>query len=460
VSAREVSRSELADQIPEILSGRNTLAIVPLTPDTEWTSAVTWEFARAVATEYRSVTLINLGLDDRVLDSGSGVAVEEGIVDAFQYGSSLTHVTVADPETGLNFVGAGTFTSEPAAIWNNSRWPQVLEALSRPHSIVIFFLPPEALDQLNVVLDGLILASPGGYNPRAESASREVNRAIAGGIPLLRVVTEQVTETPTPPAAAAPAPVSAVKPAGQRAPWIYVALAVVVVASIWYSVFGGRGTVPEAPEPAAQSEGEVAPPIATVAQDSLDLVEPDSAEGATNPPPPPETETTLPARAAAFTAADSLYWGVQAASLGSVERAIEYVERLNDGGFEAAVTPVRLSTGALWYRIVAGAEPDSAAAAALHTTLWGTPLLREPEGQVTRTPWTLEAEDLPQGPIEDVISGLRERGLAAYILPAADGTPRLLFGAFRTPGQAAIADSIISASGIATTLVQRLGNSQ
>jgi hypothetical protein len=53
--------------------------------------------------------------------------------------------------------------------------------------------------------------------------------------------------------------------------------------------------------------------------------------------------------------------------------------------------------------------------------------------------------------------GLRERGVPAYIVGAADGTARVYAGAFDLPEQARDIDSLLSAAGVTGSLVRRMG---
>ena len=56
--------------------------------------------------------------------------------------------------------------------------------------------------------------------------------------------------------------------------------------------------------------------------------------------------------------------------------------------------------------------------------------------------------------------GLRARGVPAYIVEASDGSVRLFVGAFETPQQARLADSILTAANIEGTLVPRAGKAR
>lgn len=454
----EISRAELRGRIPDLLAGRSTIALVPHTTDPPWAAQVAWEFARHVSQQYRSVTLIDLSLESPVLDSGSLAPIDEGIVDAFLYGASLSHITVKEPETALHYIGSGTFTADPGKILASSRWPQIIEAMSRPRSVIIFFIPASGLAQLNVKLDGMVIASPSGYNPEAKTAVAEIQHAVARGIPLLAAVTGLVSE-PVEGSGGSPHHVEPIaQRAGHKVTLIYGVLAAITVASISYSVFGSAKSSRLTSTGETETSSETVSPVLEPTSDFL--ISTDSGQTVTTLDSLPAETPLEPILTTTLEVADSLFWGVQAASLSSAERAIEYVERLGNDGYLAAVTPVRLGTGGLWYRVIIGALPDSVAAAAMQAGLWATRHLREAEGQTVRTPFALQLQNESGEDPEQQISALRERGISSYILPAADGTHQILIGAFRNERQARVAENMLTASGFTTTLISRMGNSQ
>lgn len=450
----EISRAELRDRIPDLLAGRSTIAFIPHTADPGWAAQVTWEFARYASERYRSVTLIDLALENPALNAGSHAPIDEGIVDVFLYGASLPHVTVEEPETGLHYIGAGTFAADPGEILSNPRWPQIIEAISRPRSVIIFFVPASGIAQLNVKLDGMMIASPSGYNPEAGTALAEIKQAVTQGVPLLAAVTGLVSEAT---ATSVESPEPFAQRAGRKVTLVYGAVAAIAIASIAYSIFSAgpdRETSPDETETSAEvvSQFQELPSELLTSPDSGPTVTTGGSLLAEVPvePAPPTT----------FDDSDSLFWGVQAASLRSVEGAIEYVERLGDDGYLAAVTPVQLGSGELWYLVIIGALPDSEAASSMRAALWKTRHLREPEGRPVRTPLTLELQNESGQDPQQQISALRERGISAYLLPAADGTRQILIGAFRSESQALVAEAMLTASGFTTTLISRMGNSQ
>ncbi len=447
-----IDRAELGHRIPGLIKDFSTVAIVSHTPEGDWAAATAWEIARASATVEHNVTLIDLSLDRPTLDVGSGAPSGEGIVDVLLYGASLSHVTLDEGKPGLQYVGVGTFAPNPSEILVHSRWPQIVEATSRTDSTIIFFLPGAALPLLNVPLDGLIILSPHGYQADAPASSPSINQAVEKGIRHIATITgtlEVIPETPpnhlaeefTPPAPAS----------GNRVKVVYAALGLTALASMAYTIFGGG--------PAAVSpEGDGPQATASVTQPSIPDAGVPVAAPLTDNTVIPDTTSSSPAPV--FSDADSLFWGVQLASLGSLESAMSFGDRLEADGFIAIITPIQLQTGQTMHRVIAGAVPDSAAASTLQARLWATPHLQTNEGRIIRTTLALEVESSAGDDPDRQISSLREIGISAYILPAADGAHRILVGAFHNERQARVVDATLTASGYTTTLITRMGNSQ
>src|SRR5207247_978942 len=90
MSARPLPRSRLDNLIPPLLDGQSLVALVPATGDLKWAAAAAWDVARAAAQHGRRVALVDLWIEDPTLHEVVGLAPTEGIVDAFEYGVSLT----------------------------------------------------------------------------------------------------------------------------------------------------------------------------------------------------------------------------------------------------------------------------------------------------------------------------------------------------------------------------------
>jgi len=111
-----------------------------------------------------------------------------------------------------------------------------------------------------------------------------------------------------------------------------------------------------------------------------------------------------------------------------------------------------------WFRVVAGAYPDSASAAALLDTLRARGSSDAGRAVIERFPYALLVErDVPDAAVASRVSVYRTRGLPVYALLQADGTARLFAGAFKEPAEATLLYDALKTSGIQTSLVYRTG---
>jgi cell division protein FtsN len=161
------------------------------------------------------------------------------------------------------------------------------------------------------------------------------------------------------------------------------------------------------------------------------------AEPASTPDP------SLPALARG----DSGGWTLQLAAYGAPERAQSHVDRLVSAGLPAFVSPLAPdASGAVWYRVLAGAYADRQAATAARASLWQRGLAARGEGKALFAPYSLVlAHPADAG-------RLRAAGLAGIRWGTRNA---VLVGAFEHPEQATIAAAQLQRSGVATTLVTR-----
>lgn len=124
----------------------------------------------------------------------------------------------------------------------------------------------------------------------------------------------------------------------------------------------------------------------------------------------------------------------------------------------ATVSPVRLGRQGLWFRVVIGSLSTAGEADSLLRALWRRGAVEQPNGSILRTPhalWLARA-GTPEAARASA-EGLRRRGVAAYIVPAPDGSASVLAGAFETPDQARAADSLLRLTGLTAILAYRMG---
>ena len=111
-----------------------------------------------------------------------------------------------------------------------------------------------------------------------------------------------------------------------------------------------------------------------------------------------------------------------------------------------------------WYRVVAGAYPDSAAAAALLDTLRARGTSDAGRALIEKFPYALLlARDVPDSAVASRVSAYQRRGLPVYALLQNDGTARVFAGAFKAPEEARSLYDALRSAGISTSLVYRTG---
>ncbi|MEE9300902.1 MAG: SPOR domain-containing protein, partial [Alphaproteobacteria bacterium] len=214
-------------------------------------------------------------------------------------------------------------------------------------------------------------------------------------------------------------------------------LTVVAVTAVW-AVTRSSGS-PSTPE-----EEDPVPIVAPVTAFTPAAAEPAPLDTAT-PAPGPER-------------LDSLFYAIQVAAFNTSRQALEHASSLEDRRLAAAVTPVRIR-GRVWYRVILGALPSAAEARAALQRLWRDGFVASGEGAILRTPQAFHLGTRPSADMAwEETQRLRERGIPAYTVEASQGTARIFVGAFETPDQTAVVESLLTAAGLTATLVNRTGN--
>jgi cell division septation protein DedD len=417
----EVSPARLIGSAPEMLGGATVVALVPL-GEAEPVAAVAWEIGRRVAEADRRVVLVDLGLQRPLLRPRAEGGTAEGIADAFLYGASLQHVTEEQDVPGFFYIGVGTEPANPGEVWGHDRWQRLARGFASEDALLLLAIPPQGLDHLQARPDRVLaLALTGGARHH-----RSLTNLLSDGVPVDLVVEERTppARRATPPPRRRTRPVAArrVRPSRLRHPWLTAGIALASIGTVGILL-------------ALPGAGE------------------DSTAADVAPPPPAEAapdDTDLPG--------DSLFYGVQVAAFGALETALERLRGYEEAGWTATITPVQLGRQGTWHRLIVAAFPTAGAAERALTQLWRDGLVERPNGTILRTPHALllgTRADSAAAAAE--AQGLRDRGIPAYIVRAFDGTARLLVGAFETPEQARLADSILTAADLEGTLVARAG---
>ena len=411
-------RSRLANLIPSLVQSQALVALVPATGDLRWAAGAAWDVARAAVPPDRRVALVDLWLDEPRLHEVVGLAANDGIVDAFEYGVSLN--TAAHPVDGVYFIAAGSYTPNPNALLGHPRWQKLHGGFRSEGALLLVYVSAGALGKLAAVPDGLLVLSPDGYDPES-TVGHEVQAAIERGVPVLGVVRERWT----------PAPHEAPHgPPGSTRPRRRTARPVVVAATLAAGAAGGLGLLAH--------ELPVVP-----------FGRPATRPVATAPAPlPPVAPAPAPPSAPAPAHMDTLAWTVQIAAYATIQKALSFADQLNkEDKIGAFVTPVPLGRRTVWYRVLAGPYPTRDAAAAARADLWKRSVVPDGQGDLLRAPYTLEL-----GSSADV-DRLRRDGVPP-VPRTGDGPVRV--GAFETADQASLAQARLKRAGIKAVLVQRV----
>lgn len=161
-----------------------------------------------------------------------------------------------------------------------------------------------------------------------------------------------------------------------------------------------------------------------------------------------------------LTAADSAApapYGIRLISFNTQAGALLELQRNGTTLRAGTFTPI-LIRGSPWFRVIAGAYRDSAAAAALLDTLRARGLSDAGRAVIDRYPYALLVErDVPDTEVATRLARFQARGLPVYALLQSDGTARLFAGAFKAPEEAQLLSDAMRASGVRTSLVYRTG---
>ena len=398
---RQLPLSRLGHLIPPLVDGQALIALVPLTEDLAWAAKAAWDIARIAARDGRRVALVDLHLERPALHELVGMVPSEGIVDAFEYGVSLTKA--AHEVTGVFVIPSGSDTASPDQVYAHPRWPKLQAGFRSEGALLLVFVSPAGLLQLSAVADGAILFAPEGLTPGFE---------LGRDIPLLGVARDRWLPSghrmsPSP-ATALP---TATDPPRRRG--LYAAIAALVLAALavggWALLAGAR-------------ESFVAPPPPPLR--------------AADPPPPP-----LPL--------DTLGWTVQLAAYASMPKALAYADHLAESGVSGLVTPVPLKEGGpVWYRVLAGSYATRADAANARSELWRRGIAAEGIGDLLRAPYSYRVAAGAS------VDSLRARGFPALLW----GPDRqVTIGAFESPDQAARTAAALKRAGVRANLLPRMG---
>jgi hypothetical protein len=414
-------------------------AIAVLGSDMAHTASVALGIARTQARR-RRVAIGNLLGDAAPLQALVPSDDPHGLADVFEYGVSISKVAYqVEGESQLFVMPSGVFVSDEAAIMSNRRWSRLANGFREEKALLIVAASAEAADveALVLQLDGAVIV--GGRAP----ALLPVSRVLATIRPDAPVVIERRAAPQT-------APRGKRYVVRGRGSWwrvgatIGLALTAVFVAiGFWL-----------ASRPFADSEWA---PVwlrgkAPVAFTGLGGAA-DSARMA-------DSISQIEKAMGLFTAEDSASVAPFALSLVTHNTQAGALLELRRNG---ATLPAGTFTPVLiretpWFRVVAGAYPDSVAAAALLDTLRARGMSDAGRVVIERYPYALLVErDVPDSAVGTRVARYQARGLPVYALLQSNGTARLYAGAFKAPDEANLLTDAMRAAGLATSVVFRTG---
>jgi len=467
VTLPTVRLAELPFQLPDLAQNAAVIALIPADGGADWAAAMAWHVARAAATLGRRTLLVDCFVDAPRLHTVVGAANDEGIVDAFEYGASLTHIAQRQSEPGLFFVPAGTFASDPSALMANPRWSRLAAGFRHEGALLLLYTSSAALPFIITETDAAVILAPDGYDFDRDAAGGLVE-ALQSGRPVVVVVPgadaapgpgpRAAAAHTVPPAAPAPPPAGGMQPdhvADRAAP------------AAQGAPEAGSGSRPSSRRTRPPFKGldavSGAPPrtrraivyfgvLVVAAVLALVAVRPEWVL-----PAPTEEEALAPVRTARRTG--SLPWMVQVSEWDSLARAFAEMDTLRAHGVYSIVTPVRIARGIV-YRIHAGPLADKSAADWLLDSLRAA-RRADPVGSIAvQVPLSFHFDSTALAPGHAVAlrDSLRAGGIGTFLLAQPDGRLRVYAGAFENRDEATLLDSLLHTLGRAGRLGVRVGH--
>jgi hypothetical protein len=178
----------------------------------------------------------------------------------------------------------------------------------------------------------------------------------------------------------------------------------------------------------------------------LGLTVPDSILAVTTPQP----LTSQDSAAEAPFGITIMTFNTQAGALLELQ---QYSATLRAGTF----TPVLIRESS-WFRVVAGAYPDSASASALLDTLHARSIDAGRTAAVERYPYAFLVErNVADSSVAPTLAKYHARGLPVYALLQPDGSARVYAGAFKTADEVNLLADALRAAGVTPVLAYRIG---
>jgi len=433
VTIHHVASADLPGILPELVGVASVIVLVPVDDPAAHAPDAAWAVARAAAALGRRTLLVDCFVDAPCLHKAVGAPNDEGIVDAFEYGASLSRIAQQQPEDNLFFIAAGTYAADAGALMANRRWQRLAAGFRHEGALLLLYLPASAAPVIAGETDGMVVLAPAGFDPERDAAGDLAGVAASGtpvvvvhaaaGAPAAEAEGGASADRPARPAIRRTRPpfaeLQSVREGTKHTRRAVVYAGVVVVAG----VLGVTAVRPEWILPGRDAEER------------------------------PAGTASRPAQRV-----DSLPWVVQVSAWDDLARALEAADTLEARGVRAFVTPTALARR-VSFRVQAGPFPSQAAADSLLDSLhsWG---LADPIGGVSVAQplsLTLGGGALSGGQARLQRDSLRARGVPTFVLGQPGNRFRLLAGAFESASAAAFLDSLLNSIGRARRLGPRVG---
>ena len=447
--------------------------------ESAWAARTAVELADSWSRAGRRIVLADLHLENPFLHETLGDDNLEGLVDVFLYGVSISRGARPVPGRGFQFLPAGTYTADIEGIYQHPRWPKLVAGFREAGATLVLFAPAQGADVgalsrwaseaivLGEVRDAAVLAplTAAGVPVRARLVQpRDMPGARAEGAAL-----------PAPASFAAPRPAGSVRPAPaapqtpppalgpqrdeeeelhlppppmrnppRRKP-IYFALwlllGIVVLALAGFVVGRLRPDLLPWPSMLAQRPGADTT-LSTIAAVAV-------------PAPPERVGAPLP-------------YSVQVIAFQSLPAAMERLATDRDRvtGAPVYISPEEIG-GIVYYKILAGALPDTAAARELRDSLVAEGVVNEQDAAgalslIQSTPLSFQLSEYPSREAAVAAAdSLQARNIPAYALPMpySDDSYRwqLYAGAYRDTASSAPMRALLTSAGLTSALVARSG---
>lgn len=430
------------------------VALLVAESDRRWAAETALALSAAWARSGRRIVLADLHLENPVLHELTGDDNLEGVVDVFLYGASIARSARPVDGRGFYLIPTGTYTPDVGEIYRHPRWPKLVAGFREVNASLVLFAPAEGadLDALSRwASEVIVLGAPrdpaslgplavAGVPVRAHIIEPQdaVRAPAASGAPIAPVIVEEVRDDdelhlPPPP----PRP----GPRRRRAALVvWLALGIVALATAGYLVGSLRPDLLPWAASAVQRPDTalaVAPPMTAV------------------PAPPTRQGEALP-------------YSVQVIAFQSLPAALERfaVDRERVTTAPVILAPEEID-GILYYKILAGAAADTAAARRLKEKLVTDGVVDEEDAAgawtlVQSAPLAFELGEYPnQESARAAADSLLTRRVPTYsvAVPYSDSTRRwqMYAGAYRDSVSAEAMRGLLRSAGLTPPLVARTG---